>query len=183
MGGQAEATVPAAVADGRAVKAFFDQLGQLGVIPRGIAGVPLFPDAAIPADNATEPSMSRVMAYIMGYDGATWDRIRGTSANGLAVDITRIRQSAISPAAPTFATVGTSSAQAVAQNNNRKGLILTNTSANIIYLGFDSAAVVGRGVVLFPNGVYCMGTYDFTTLAVLAIATGASSNMAVQEYS
>lgn len=89
----------------------------------------------------------------------------------------------LAPVAPTFATVGVASAQAVAANANRKGLILINTSVNRISLGFGAAAVLDSGVTLYPQGAYNMGEYDFDLGAVNAIASAAGSNLAIQEYS
>lgn len=84
---------------------------------------------------------------------------------------------------PTFATVGTSSAQAVASNTNRKGLILVNTSSNIISLGIGSnAAVLNSGITLVPYGVYSADEYEYFTSAVNAIASAGSSNLAIQEF-
>lgn len=88
----------------------------------------------------------------------------------------------LTPSSPTFATVGTTSAIAVAQNLNRKGLILVNTSANTIYLGFGVAAVLGSGMTLYPHGVFNMDEHDFTTAAVYAIASAASSNLSIQQF-
>lgn len=89
----------------------------------------------------------------------------------------------LTPAAPTFATVGTSSASAVAANANRKGLILINTSGNYIYLGLGFTAVIGSGIVLIPFGTWTMDEFTFTTAAINAIASGASSNLSIQEFS
>lgn len=94
-----------------------------------------------------------------------------------------IKKTDLTPSAPTAASVGVASAQAVAANANRKGLILVNTSTNRISLGFGSAAVLDSGVTLYPNGgSYSMGEYDFDLGAVNAIASGATSNLAIQEY-
>jgi hypothetical protein len=78
--------------------------------------------------------------------------------------------------------VGVTSAQAVASNINRKGLILTNNSTANISLGFGVAAVSGSGVVLYPGGVFFMDEYMYTTAAVNAIATAAGANLGVQEW-
>lgn len=83
--------------------------------------------------------------------------------------------------APTSASVGTSSAQAVASNSNRKGLILTNVSANTISLGIGQTAVLNDGITLVPWGVWVMDEYTFTTAAINAIAAAASSDLAIQE--
>lgn len=80
------------------------------------------------------------------------------------------------------ATVGVASAQILASNTNRKGLILVNTSNNVISLGFGSAAVLNSGVTLAAGGIFSMDEYSFSTAAVNAIASMATSNLAIQEY-
>lgn len=82
----------------------------------------------------------------------------------------------------TFATVGLASAQAVAANLNRGGLILTNTSAAIIYIEIGVTAVVGSGIPIYPGGSWTMDAYNYTSAAINAIATLASSNLAIQEF-
>ena len=43
-----------------------------------------------PQDARTNDNdMEEMLNYSMGYNGTTWDRLRSTTANGLAVDITR----------------------------------------------------------------------------------------------
>lgn len=94
-----------------------------------------------------------------------------------------IAKTGLPPAAPTAATVGVTSAQAVATNSARVGLVLTNTSSNTISIAFDNAAVLNSGITLPPNGgTFTMGEYTFCTGAVYAIASGASSNLAIQEF-
>lgn len=100
-------------------------------------------------------------------------------ASGSSVSITKTD---LTPSAPTAASVGVASAQILASNANRKGLILVNTSVNRISLGFGSTAVLDSGPTLYPQGSFNMGEYDFDTGAVNAIASAASSNIAIQEY-
>lgn len=88
-----------------------------------------------------------------------------------------------SPAAPAAATVGVSSAQVLASNANRTGLLLINTSVNTIYLGLGATAVIGSGITLYPGGTWEMNAFAFTTGAINAIASAASSNLAIQELS
>lgn len=88
----------------------------------------------------------------------------------------------LTPSAPTAASVGVASAQAVAAAATRKGLVLTNTSSNTISLGFGNAAVLNSGITLVPNGVFSMDEYSFDVGAVNAIASGATSNLAIQEF-
>lgn len=90
---------------------------------------------------------------------------------------------ALTASAPTAATVGVTSAQAVAVNTSRTGLVLVNTSAAWISLAFGAAAVLYSGITLAPNGgAYTMDASTFTTAQVRAIASAASSNMSVQEF-
>lgn len=89
----------------------------------------------------------------------------------------------LTAAAPAAATVGVASAQAVAANASRKGLVLVNTSVNTISVGLGNAAVLNSGITLAPFGSWTMDDYTYTTAAINAIAGAASSNLAVQEFS
>jgi hypothetical protein len=90
----------------------------------------------------------------------------------------------LTPASPTVNTVGVASAQAVAANANRKGLVLTNVSGNVISLGLGVAAVLNSGISLMPNGgVFVMDPFTFSTAVVNAIAAAASSTLGIQEFS
>lgn len=89
----------------------------------------------------------------------------------------------LTPAAPTAVSVGITSASAVSANANRKGLSIVNTSINRVSLGFGQTAVLNSGVTLFPGGVFTMDEYSFDTAVVNAIASVASSNISIQEYS
>lgn len=89
---------------------------------------------------------------------------------------------ALTASSPTSASVGVASAQAVASNSNRKGLVLTNTSTNNISFGIGATAVLNSGITLIPGGVWSMDEYNFATGAINAIAGGASSNLAIQEF-
>ena len=84
--------------------------------------------------------------------------------------------------APTTASVGVASAAAVAQNKNRRGLILTNLSANVITLGIGQAAVLNSGIALIANAQWIMEGFSFSQDTINAIATGAASNLAIQEF-
>lgn len=84
---------------------------------------------------------------------------------------------------PTFATVGITSAQVVAADTARTSLVLINLSSNNISFGIGaSAAVVGSGITLTPNGVWESDEYSYVTSAINAIATGASSNLSIQVF-
>ena len=42
---------------------------------------------AVLADDTANPTITQISTYPMVYDGSTWDMMRGTSANGLLVDL------------------------------------------------------------------------------------------------
>jgi hypothetical protein len=91
-------------------------------------------------------------------------------------------KTALTVSAPASGIVGISSATVLAANVNRKGLHLVNTSANTISIAFGSSAVLNSGITLTPLGTFWMDEYSFSTAAVNAIASVASSNLAIQEY-
>ena len=89
----------------------------------------------------------------------------------------------LTPASPGAATVGVASGSVLAANASRTGLVLVNTSTNTISIGFGAAAVLNSGITLTPNGAFTMQSSTFTTTEIFAIASGAGSNLAIQEYS
>lgn len=109
----------------------------------------------------------------------------GTQRVTIANDSTgtiSISKTALTPSSPTAATVGVTSAQVVATNSSRKGLILVNTSVNTISIGLGTTAVLNSGITLYPGGTFQMDEFCYTTGAVNAIASAASSNLSIQEY-
>jgi len=96
----------------------------------------------------------------------------------------RPRQPKLLPSRPAAVAVGVASGLVLADNYERKGLVLVNTSANVISLSFVyPPAVLNSGITLnAAGGTFVMGEYTFTTGPVYAIAAGALSNLAVQEY-
>lgn len=90
---------------------------------------------------------------------------------------------ALTPSSPAVASVGVASAEAVAVNANRKGLVLCNNSDNVISIAFGAAAVLNSGITLQPQGgSWTMTRETFTTAQVRAIAGGAASPLGVQEF-
>lgn len=84
-------------------------------------------------------------------------------------------------AAATY-TVTTSSAQAVAVNTNRKSLIITNLSDNIVYLGVGQTAVLNSGIALNKYGTWSMDEYSYSTALINAITTTGGATLAIQEF-
>lgn len=84
---------------------------------------------------------------------------------------------------PTFATVGVTSSNVVASDASRTSLVLINTSTNTISFGIGSnPAVLYSGITLVPNGVWESDEYSFVTSAIQAIASGANSNLSIQQF-
>ncbi|MDP3769244.1 MAG: hypothetical protein Q8S13_14625, partial [Dehalococcoidia bacterium] len=48
------------------------------------------PAAAVLADGVANPTTTNVTTHPLVYNGATWDRVRGDTANGIDIDVTRI---------------------------------------------------------------------------------------------
>lgn len=105
----------------------------------------------------------------------------GPNSGGVIPVSTKTPLTALSP---TTATVGTSSAQAVAANAARKGLIIVNLSSNVISIGVGAnPAVLDSGITLTTLGsVYQASEYDYFTSAVNCIASGAGSVISIQEF-
>lgn len=106
----------------------------------------------------------------------------GNNINSLSNGLNTNTKTILTPSSPTSAIVGVASGLSLAANANRKGLILTNTSKNTISFGLGVAAVLNSGITLTPNGNWIMDEFNFTTAAINSIASAASSNLAIQEF-
>lgn len=100
----------------------------------------------------------------------------------IATSGTPFIKTALTPSSPTVYSVTASTTQALASNANRKGLVLTNNSANTISIGLAASAVLNSGITLYPGGVFVMDDYTFCTGAINAIASVTSSNLGIQEF-
>jgi hypothetical protein len=105
-----------------------------------------------------------------------------TGNTSLASIDSKIKQ-VLTPASPTTFTAGVASAQAVAANSSRKGLVIINRSTNTVSFGLGAPAVLNSGITLTPNGIWVMDAYTYCTTAINAIASSASSVLAIQEFS
>ena len=90
----------------------------------------------------------------------------------------------INASPPTNTLVGVASAEAVAINNNRQGLVLTNVSGSTIYLALMGfTATLHAGIALTPNGgTWTMDEYNFNNSAINAIAHSAGNILSIQEF-
>lgn len=149
--------------------------------------------------NRLIPSVSTPLGVWLNIGGINYIKIQATalssgtilgsaygSPDGSVVSIASIARTPQMPTVPSAATVGVVSATVVSANPSRTGLILTNTSNNIISLALGpsaSAAVLYSGITLTPYGCFTMDGNTFTTAAIYAIASAAGSNLAIQEFS
>lgn len=89
----------------------------------------------------------------------------------------------LTPKPPEAVVLGTVSSMIVDENVKRKGLIIINNSSGNVYLGFGVDAVLGRGAVLFPGGVFNMAEDDFYSGKIFGVSNVANSLVTVQEFS
>lgn len=132
----------------------------------------------------------RASAYTSGTLAASWESGAGLSlvqvynTNALSLKTTVVSP-ALTPSAPTFATIGVTSGTVIAANANRKGLVIQNGSslATISLHLNNGSAVLNSGITLFPHDIWYMDEFTFTTAQINAISSLASTNVPVQEMS
>ncbi len=148
--------------------------------------------------NRVVPSVSAPLVVLIDIGGINYIKITTTaltsgtitgsvygSAAASVVNVQSIAKTPQYPLTPTAASVGVASASVVSANNSRTGLILTNTSNNIISIAMGptaTAAILYSGITLTPYGCFVMDSNSFGTGAVYAIASAAASNLAIQEF-
>jgi hypothetical protein len=86
------------------------------------------------------------------------------------------------PKASANVSCGATTTALVSANQKRKGLILTNTGSNAIYLGLNESAVVSKGIYLASGGSWVMDEFNYTNVAINGITTTGSSNVSIQEF-
>lgn len=91
-------------------------------------------------------------------------------------------KTALTANSPATASVGVSSAQAVASNASRKGLVIINLSNATVCFGIGATAVLNSGICLQPSAAFTMNEYLFATGAINAIASAAASTISIQEF-
>lgn len=150
------------------------------------AALPLPAGAATEATLATMLTLAGFQARIntLGQkaSAASTPVVLSTEQEAILQTISGYLSGSVVPLSPTAATVGVTSSEVVAENLSRSALYLTNTSNNIISLGFGVAAVLNSGITLFPGDSFAMLRPGFIVPdAVNAIASAAGSNLAIQE--
>lgn len=143
--------------------------------------------AAVAADTAAVVAISpNNTVIVQGASGSP-----GTPSGGILTiqgvtagsPIPTSAKTALIPASPTTASVGVTTASALAANANRTGLIIINNSINKVSFGLGVSAVLNSGITLYPGGVWNMDQYSFTSLTINAIASAVASSISIQEFS
>lgn len=90
----------------------------------------------------------------------------------------------INASPPSNVLIGATSTQAIAENLNRQGLILTNISGSTIYLALMGfTATLHAGIALNPNGgTWVMDEFNYNNSAINAIAHSAGNILSIQEF-
>lgn len=145
-------------------------------------------DAAVGDSSGTVNSHQRFVAKVLSDVWNSVSHYLAVSIQNATLAVTQsgtwtLTAASLTPAAPTAATVGVTSAAAVAASAGRKQVELLNTSANFISLGFGAnAAVLYSGITMTPYGYVKIDNAAVAALAINAIASAASSNLGVQSY-
>lgn len=142
--------------------------------PVSVASLPL------PSGASTEATLALIKAKTDNIDVLLSTRTKPADVQSISGTVAT--KTDLTPSAPAAAAVGVTSAQVLAANANRKGLVVVNTSSNVISIGLGSAAVLNSGITLTPYGTFEMDEYCFDVGAVNAIASAAASNLAIQEF-
>jgi hypothetical protein len=89
----------------------------------------------------------------------------------------------LTPLASANVSCGATTTALVSANEQRKGLVITNTGSNPIYLGLGESAVVSKGIYLAASGgTWVMDAFTFTKGAINGITTTSTSNISIQEF-
>ncbi len=135
-----------------------------------------------PSDaRSNENDFEEMLAYNMVFNGTTWDRARGTTANGLLVDMSRNPVLPLGTDRSVAVTTGGTAQQLAAANTARSGLKGQNTSAEVCWYNEigGTAAVNGTGSFSVPAG----GSFSVSTqraISYLCPTTG--SKVAATEW-
>lgn len=90
----------------------------------------------------------------------------------------------INASPPSNVLIADTNTQAVAENVDRQGLVLTNLSASTIYLALmGMTATLHAGIVLLPNGGnWVMDEYNYNNSQINAVAHNAGNILSIQQF-
>lgn len=122
-----------------------------------------FPAAAALTDNFANPTTTSVAAMNMVWDGSTWDRMPGTSAEGTQVQVTRS-----STATLTNVNDSATSATLLASTVGRKGAVIFNDSTVALYIKYGATA----SITSFSYKIAAGATWEMPTIVYTGIIDG-----------
>jgi hypothetical protein len=158
IGGYASSAAPTAVTAGQRANAWFGLRGSLTVVGVDIAGN-LAPNFANPADATTNAqNLPSTMASLMGFNGATWERVRTANTGRLQVDVVTGGGSPAKSTTGTPTNVASSASDVtiLASNASRIGAMIMNDSTAVLYLlvGAGTSSVTNYSVKIAAGGYW-----------------------------
>ncbi len=140
------------------------------------------PAAAALVDNTANPTLTQIQTFPMIWDGGTWDRLAGTAADGVLVnlgtnnDVTVTGTVTANAGTGTFATKETRSSSPsqssvndsasnvtlLASNANRLGATVFNDSSEALYLKLGATASTTSFTCKIPAGGYYEVPFNYT---------------------
>jgi hypothetical protein len=111
-----------------------------------------------------------------------WVKVTADVDGNLNVNVASARPSiAWTAPSPATVTVGSVDSIVIAQNDNRKGMVITNIGDVDVFFGIGATSVMNSGITLVPNGTWVMDQDTFTKAALHAVCIS-SSILSYQEY-
>ncbi|MGB8399055.1 hypothetical protein, partial [Bradyrhizobium sp.] len=147
------------------------------------------------ADTVTSPTLGLLGtgSFLLGYNGTNWDRLRATTANGLAVDVTRVQGTIASTQSGTWTVQPGNTANTTAWLVTGTGgtfpitaasLPLPTgaaTEASLAKLTITQGAALGANTVVLDGGSVTTAAPTYTTgqISPLSLQTDGSLRVAV----
>lgn len=122
-----------------------------------------------------ETDLQQEQSFLMGYNGATWDRLRSTTANGLAVDVTRISNGSVAVTAGTVVVTGGSIVHTAGTLNAgtiNTGTITAGTLTNLVSGTINALASGTLTGGTLKDNLGALGTFTITVAALASSTAG-----------
>lgn len=131
------------------------------------------PAAAALADATANPTVPGVGAFINGYNGATWDRLRSSTANGLVVDVSRVQGTVTCDTElPAAAALADTTANPTTPLIGAANEAFNGATWDRVRIGNGTAANAAMRVTIASDST---GTVDTELPAAAALADGAAN--------
>lgn len=135
-----------------------------------------------PSDGYTnETDLEQEQSFLMGYNGATWDRLRSDTPNGLDVDVTRVASfPGVANLAHGQVALSSSATQVVSTRATRRAVTIVNLSTTDIYVGNTGVTTSTGQLLLGSKGAAI--TIETVTAVFAIVTTGTPSVSYLEEY-